>query len=550
MKYTETPVERGIFFKGKGNGPAPLYGYDEVKGKLPRPELSGHSHWLGCYDYAWKTAFKNARLPEPGSGFVSGFVDAAFNQDLFLWDTVFITMFASLARPFLPGIEALDNFYVKQLPDGEIPREMVRATGEDMKFWVNREGLALHSYFHNHYGFRKLFTMDPPKPEEMYFPDLRRPQEETAWYTLDNLNHPILAWGELESFALTGDRERLALVFPPLLEQYRSYQTLLRHANGLYVSDWASMDNSPRNKYLGCALDTSCEMVMFAAQLLEILDALEKGGGPPELPGVPLPLEALRRQLEADRSSLARTINRLLWDETTGFYYDLKDDGERAPVKTAAAFWALAAGAAPPSRARRLVRWLQDPASFNRLHRVPVCAAGEEGYDPRGGYWKGSVWAPINAMILYGLEKYGYHELAGEIALNHLDAVARVWEDTGTIWENYPADSISSADSDKRDFVGWSGLGPTRFLLRYALGLAPHAPSGILHWNPAPSLLAQGPLGCRSFRFGDALTDLEALPSGGATRIRVRTTRPYTLELNFSGATHTARISGETEFVI
>jgi hypothetical protein len=545
MKYTETAVERGIFFKGKGSLTAP-HKYGDVKDRLPRPVLSGHPHWLGCYDYAWKIAFKNVRLPEPGSGFVSSFVDAAFNQDIFLWDTVFITMFASLARPFLPGVEALDNFYVKQLPDGEIPREMVRGTGEDVKFWVNRKGLALHSYFHNHYGFRKLFTMAPPETGEMYFPDLGRPQEETAWYTLDNLNHPILAWGELESFALTGDRERLALVFPPLLKQYDSYQTLLRHANGLYVSDWASMDNSPRNKYLGCALDTSCEMVMFAAHLLEMLNILEPGGL--EVPGVSG--ACLRERLEKDRDTLAETINRLLWDDKTGFYYDLKDDGARAPVKTAAAFWALASGAADGSRAESLARWLGDPASFKRLHRTPVCAADEEGYDPRGGYWRGSVWAPMNTMILYGLEKYGYHELAREIALNHLDAVARVWEDTGTIWENYPADSISAADSDRRDFVGWSGIGPTRYLLRYALGLAPDAPSGVLRWNPDPGLLEQGPLGCRSFRFGNIETDLEAAIRDGKLQIRAETSGPYVLEIRFAGGTYRERISGETEFSI
>jgi hypothetical protein len=300
------------------------------------------------------------------------------------------------------------------------------------------------------------------------------------------------------------------------------------------------MDNSPRNKYLGCALDTSCEMAMFAAHLLEMLDVLEGAG-------LPVPGDNLRGRLEEDRDNLGRIINRLLWDEKTGFYYDLKDDGSRAPVKTAAAFWALAAGIAGQGQAESLVRWLRDPGSFNRLHRVPVLAACEEGYDPRGGYWRGSVWAPTNTMILYGLEKYGYDELAREIALNHVDALARVWEETGTIWENYPADSISSADSDRRDFVGWSGLGPTRYLLRYALGLIPAAPSNTLGWKIDPRLLEQGPLGCRSFRFGNIETDLETALLDGKPRIRVRTNRPYTLEISFAGRKYTRVVSGDME---
>ena len=520
-----------MYYKRKGSSSSEditvkLYPYDEVKDKLPQPVLPGNPSWLGCYHYAWKIAFANAKKPAQGSGFISGFVDAAFNQDIFLWDTVFITMFADFARPFLPGIEALDNFYIKQLPDGEIPREMVRETGEDMPFWVNKNGLPLHSYFHNNYGFRKLFTQAPPKTEEMYFPDLGRVQEEIAWYTLDNLNHPLLAWGELTSYALTGNTERLKEVFLPLLKQYESMRTLLRHANGLYVGDWSVMDNSPRNKYLGCALDTSCEMVLFAANLLEVMDILESRS-------LIEPDNNLRLRLESERSSLTETINRLLWDEKTGFYFDLKPDGSRAPVKTIAAYWALAAGVAGKKQAESLVRWLEDPAAFKRIHRVPVCAASEEGYDPRGGYWRGSVWAPTNTMVLYGLEKYGYHNLAREIALNHLDVVAQVWEDTGTIWENYPPDSISSADSDKRDFVGWSGMGPIRYLLRYAIGLVPDAPNNTLRWNIDKDMLTEGEVGCRNFRFGEAETDLLARLEDGKLHVSAVSNRKYNLEVAF-----------------
>jgi hypothetical protein len=34
--------------------------------------------------------------------------------------------------------------------------------------------------------------------------------------TLDALNHPILAWAELESFRVTGDRSRRWLIYEPL----------------------------------------------------------------------------------------------------------------------------------------------------------------------------------------------------------------------------------------------------------------------------------------------------------------------------------------------
>ena len=39
------------------------------------------------------------------------------------------------------------------------------------------------------------------------------------------------------------------------------------------------------------------------------------------------------------------------------------------------------------------------------------------------------------------LERYGFDELAREVALKHLDLVAEVTKRTGTIWENYAPDA-------------------------------------------------------------------------------------------------------------
>ena len=60
--------------------------------------------------------------------------------------------------------------------------------------------------------------------------------------------------------------------------------------------------------------------------------------------------------------------------------------GERAPVKTVAAYWALLAYVASPAQARALVSELQNTNTFARMHRVPTLAADEKFYDPTGGY--------------------------------------------------------------------------------------------------------------------------------------------------------------------
>ena len=99
----------------------------------------------------------------------------------------------------MPEIETLDNFYAKQHGDGEICREINRATGKDYAQWVNHKAKDLHSLDPFNWGSRfdvKYVGRDVPKPA----PQL----------TLDALNHPIFAWAELESVHITGDRSRLA----------------------------------------------------------------------------------------------------------------------------------------------------------------------------------------------------------------------------------------------------------------------------------------------------------------------------------------------------
>lgn len=535
-------LPRGIYFKKKEYDGAPLKSFAAVKEQLPKPILGGHQEYLDCYWYAVQLAFKNSHRPTRESGFVSNFVDAAFNENIFMWDTAFITMFCNLFHNYLPGICSLDNFYCKQLPDGEIAREIVRATGKEFPKWVNVHGKPLYSFFHNHYGYRRLNAVQDIPYAEMYKPDLGREVPTPPYLTLDALNHPIMAWAEYVSFLHTGDLDRLELVVEPLFQYYKALWCHIRHVNYLYVTDWASMDNSPRNKYLGCAVDTSCEMVLFAEMLLKIMDQLEQAGR--------MEREAYTERrifLEATARLTKEAVNKLMWDEKVGFYFDLKANQERAPVKTIAAFWALISGVADETKAERLVEWLNDRNTFNRTHRVPVCAADEPEYDPEGGYWRGAVWAPTNTMVIYGLLKYGYTELAREIALNHLDNVVKIFVQTGTIWENYPPDFISAGQNDKGDFVGWSGLGPILYLIEFKIGLKANAVKGLVEWSIAEE---EGPVGCENYWFFGKTASFYAAKANGALQVKILTKDQFKLRIKFRGRSYDHRIDGNTTLVI
>ncbi len=461
-----------------------------MRTSLPSPVVDAHPLWVDFYWKAWELAFRNFYEPAPGSGFVSRFIDAAFNENIFLWDSCFMTLFADVAYPLVPGISTLDNFYAKQYSDGEICREIRRATGLEFAPWVNAEHLPLFS----RWGFGVAGETTPVpiiysgRPAPVPNPRL----------TLDALDHPILSWAEMEHLRLTGDRSRLGLVWEPLVRYYRALQKYLRQGNGLYMTDWASMDNSPRNPFLdrgGTAVDTSSEMVLFARHLAEMAGILGK--------------KVESDVFAAEAAELSRTIAARMWDEQSKFFYDLTLEGRRTPVKTVAAFWTLLAGVASPGQAQFLAAELENPATFGRLHPVPTCSADTSGYNSNGGYWRGAVWAPTNTMVIKGLENYGYRDLARKIALKHLEISAKVFEDTGTIWENYAPDSALPGRHDdgslvQRDFVGWSGIGPILYLLRYGIGLEPDALGNRLVWRSD----LEGKSGCIRYRFNGHVASL------------------------------------------
>ena len=516
---------QGRYFSKKSYTARPLPKWEPARDQLPSPIYDEKPVWIQLYWKAWEIAFRNFYEPTPQNGFVSQYIDAAFNQNIFLWDTCFMTMFCNCGHPVVPGIGSLDNFYAKQYDDGEICREINRTTGVDFSEWVNSEGKGLFSRWGWNTGERELPVIYRDRAEPSTKPVL----------TLDALDHPIFAWAELESYRVTGDLARLRMVYDPLVHYYDALNTYLRQGNGLYITDWASMDNSARNPYLksgGTGIDISCEMVLFARQLSYIAKLIGKTA------------DSKRYATEADAT--AAIINREMWDGQRKFYFDLTQEGKRAPIKSVAAFWALIARVASQDQALALAAELADPASFGRLNRVPTLAGDQPGFDPNGGYWQGAVWAPTETMVIRGLEKYGYTDLARQIAVEHLTLVGQVYQKTGTIWENYAPDSGQQGIPAGKDFVGWSGIGPILYLLEYGVGLKPDAPANELTWDLRSDMRS----GCDRYRFNGHVVSLLADPGPDGPskpRITVDSDGAFTLRVIRGAKQNTHQIRKGTQ---
>jgi hypothetical protein len=460
--------------------------FSDHKERLPAPLWENHPAVIDCYWKAWELAFRHLRQPTDENGFVSNYIDTAYNDNLFMWDSVFILMFSRYADHVFHFQRTLDNFYAKQHPDGFICREI--------------RGLNGHDCF------------------QRFDPTATGPN--------------LLAWSEWTYYQNFHDLNRLTRVFPVLVAYHhwmRVYRTW--PSGGYWASGWAcGMDNQPRidkkyNILFGHGhltwIDTCLQQLLSARLLLQIADVI----------GRTADVSDLRQEIER----LTLLVNTGMWDARTDFYYDLQADGTLSSVKTIGAFWALLADVVPPERLDGLVAHLDNESEFARAHRIPSLSADHPMYRRRGSYWLGGVWAPTNYMVCKGLNQTGRHETAFTIAMNHLLNVVEIYKTTGTLWENYAPETVEPGMPAKKDFVGWSGLPPIALLFENIFGLRPAVPENRLVWDIR--LLEQH--GVRHYPFGrHGVLDLMCARRSALAeepRLSIQTSVPLTIEVHWHG---------------
>jgi len=118
---------------------------------------------------------------------------------------------------------------------------------------------------------------------------------------------------------------------------------------------------------------------------------------------------------------VCKLINDVFWDDKDGLYYDQNEKKKaRVYVKSATNFMPLFCGAATPERAKRMINeHLLNEKEFWLAYPVASYAKTEPDYY-QGSHnecnWRGSTWAPTNYMIFQGLMRYGFTDVAKELA--------------------------------------------------------------------------------------------------------------------------------------
>lgn len=104
-----------------------------------------------------------------------------------------------------------------------------------------------------------------------------------------------------------------------------------------------------------------------------------------------------------------------LYDEGTGQYYSRDFITHKLIIEPSiGTLMPLYAGTISKERANRLVDVLKDHKQFWLHHPVPSVPLSSQYFSPER-YWQGPTWVNTNWLIIEGLERYGFKEVADDL---------------------------------------------------------------------------------------------------------------------------------------
>jgi len=254
---------------------------------------------------------------------------------------------------------------------------------------------------------------------------------------------PLIAWAVWKVCETDGDREFLDEVYEPIVRWNNWwFEKNDVDRNGLceYQHPYSSgLDDSPLwddgvpvespdlNTYL-CLQQEA--LAKIAAAIGETADA-----------------ERWAQRADA----LARRMIEKMWDETAGLFWAKRPpSGLPVNVRTPFNLFPLLTGRMPPQVAARLVAHLTDERQFWTRYPVPTVARDDPKYSPQQ-MWRGPTWVNVNYLLVEGLERAGYPELARELRRRSLEMM--LGEDD--IFEYYHPETGRSSPKAASIF-GWS----------------------------------------------------------------------------------------------
>lgn len=381
----------------------------------------------------------------------------------YIWDSAF----HALGQMHLqnPGVaeDALRAILSVQYPNGFVP---VNSGADDVE--VNTPSDGTYD-LDPHDVYRYSETSDPYISELEY----RSPQphqwgisQKTGIIEVkEKTMLPILGIAAWQVYLTTGDRAFLAEMYDRL-SRYDDWLWRRRNTgDGLvvwYDPEESGWDNATRLLPLPVkTVDASTMAYMLRRMLSDSARVLGR--------------ENDAAQYEQRAEVTARSINQEMWDERTGFYYDLSMDGRRRTEKSPAGFVPLMAGIVSVKRAARLTEHLRNPKEFASAAPVPTLSVDDPGYDPSMWGWNGPSWIPSNWLVMESFARAGMIEDSNRL-MKDMEGMMSKPDGWPGAYEQY--NSQTGIPFGVADY-SWSGA-VDDYLTRWMAGVQPDVPNHTL----------------------------------------------------------------------
>ncbi len=254
---------------------------------------------------------------------------------------------------------------------------------------------------------------------------------------------PLLAWAAWKLYETDGDREFLDEIYEPVVRWNNWwFEKNDVDRNGLceYQHPFSSgLDDSPLWDD-GVPVE-SPDLNTYLCLQQEALGKMAEVIGEKEA--------AAHWRERADH--MAQRMIRQMWDPNAGVFWAARPEGRRrVNVRTPFNLLPLITGRMPPEIAAHLIAHLTNPAEFWPRYPVPTVALDDPKFDPQT-MWRGPTWVNINYLMVEGLERCGYVDLARDLRHRTLTMM----HDHNDIYEYYHPET-GEAPPKAATIFGWT----------------------------------------------------------------------------------------------
>lgn len=290
---------------------------------------------------------------------------------------------------------------------------------------------VIRDVFQNYWDFQTRWNEKMPTYAHDMVPCMIEPNNPN-WLRYPAYSQiPILAWGMERVFRRNSDKELLQQGLAPIERFHEWYWRERDVANAGLIAVGSYSGDIQHARYE--TFDFECNLDSLKLTVHPTRKGANEGAWYGDIcaSGNTAYLILAERSLQrlagilGDQDMAARRKTRIekavaamrehMWDETSGTFLSVERDSlKKVPVATIGSWIALTAEVPTEAMARRMAEALQTEHWTTPLP-VPTVDRKDRRWKS-DAYWRGDVWPAPNYQIATGLARYGFKDLAAEIA--------------------------------------------------------------------------------------------------------------------------------------